>query len=360
LLSDCSKSRDNNFNLLRFIAATLVLYSHSYAIQIGDPAQEPLRSWLGTTWGTIAVDVFFITSGFLIAGSFFNRKSVFAFAWARILRIFPGLLVANLISVFIVGLVFTQLAWPEYLQNIEIYKFLVKNTALIIAKIQWVLPGVFLDNPLGQAVNGSLWTLPHEVRMYALLSGTALLVLWVELKLKIRILNAVFIGLVVIALSLKAYNYFSDQVVLGKYFVRLFAFFFIGALFYLYAHKVVLANKFAAILFALVIFSAANQSLFAIVYTLSLPYLIFYIAYVPAGKVRAYNKVGDYSYGMYVYAYPIQQALIAVYPEMSLLEMILYSFVLTLVMAYCSWHVIEKKALALKNYTPRALCSGHL
>jgi len=357
LLSEYSKSRDNNFNLLRFVAATLVLYSHSFAIQIGDPAAEPLRSSIGMTWGTIAVDIFFVTSGFLIAGSFFNRKSVLAFSWARVLRIFPGLLVANLITVFIIGLAFTKLSLGSYLQNLEIYKFLIKNTLLLVSNIQWLLPGVFVDNPVGAAVNGSLWTLPYELKMYFLLAIVALIFLWVEKRIKIPVIKWVFISLVTITLIIKGYNFYLNESLLGKNFIRLFSFFFIGSLFYLYSDKVLLSGKFSGLLFVLLMLSAIDPSFFMPVYTLSLPYLIFYIAYVPAGKIRLYNNFGDYSYGMYVYAYPVQQAVMAAYPSASLVEMIIYPFVITLLLAYFSWQLVEKKALALKNVNPWQLLS---
>lgn len=357
LLSDCSKSRDNNFNLLRFIAASLVLYSHSFAIQIGDPAAEPLRNTIGMTWGTIAVDIFFITSGFLIAGSFFNRKSLLAFTWARVLRIFPGLLIANLITVFVIGLIFTQLPLFDYLKELSVYKFLVKNTLLLVSNIQWVLPGVFIDNPLAGAVNGSLWTLPYEVKMYMLLAIAALVSLWVQNKIQKPITKLIFVLLVVATLAIKAYNFYLDEALLGKNFIRLFSFFFIGSLFYLYSDKILLSTKLAAFLFVLLMFCAVDQSFFVPAYTIALPYLIFYIAYVPAGKVRLYNRFGDYSYGMYVYAYPVQQAVIAAYPSASLVEMIVYPFALTLVLAYFSWHIVEKKALALKNVNPWQLFS---
>lgn len=101
LISKYTKSRNNNYNLIRFLAATLVLFTHSFALTFGSGTAEPLRNTLGITWGTIAVDVFFVTSGFLIASSFFQRNNVTAFVWARILRIYPALIVALLFCVFV-------------------------------------------------------------------------------------------------------------------------------------------------------------------------------------------------------------------------------------------------------------------
>lgn len=104
VLSEYTNNRDNNFNLIRFIAASLVLYTHSYALVIGTGDAEPLRNSIGMTWGSIAVDVFFVISGFLIASSFFERNNIVAFVWARILRIYPALIVAIIFCVLIINI----------------------------------------------------------------------------------------------------------------------------------------------------------------------------------------------------------------------------------------------------------------
>ena len=95
-LSDFTSGRDNNFNLIRIIAALAVLVTHSFALATGTSAAEPFQKTLGMTIGSIAVDIFFITSGFLVTGSLLTRKSFIdfiEFVWARVLRIFPALLV---------------------------------------------------------------------------------------------------------------------------------------------------------------------------------------------------------------------------------------------------------------------------
>ena len=86
LLSTYTNKRDNNFNLIRFIAAVLVLYTHSIALALGKGAQDPIWPITGTTWGNIAVDIFFIVSGFLITSSYFSQNNLIAFVWARVLK----------------------------------------------------------------------------------------------------------------------------------------------------------------------------------------------------------------------------------------------------------------------------------
>ena len=130
-LSTYTTSRDNNFNLIRFVAALLVLHSHSFALALGSGDAEPLRNTIGMTWGIIAVDIFFITSGFLITSSYFARNNLLFFAWARILRIYPALIAAILFCVFIVGLWFTTHSAWEYLTSGQTLKFLLKNVFFV-------------------------------------------------------------------------------------------------------------------------------------------------------------------------------------------------------------------------------------
>jgi peptidoglycan/LPS O-acetylase OafA/YrhL len=86
-----------------------------------------------------------------------------------------------------------------------------------------------------------------------------------------------------------------------------------------------------------------------VIYPLACPYLLFFAAYVPDGWIRAYNRVGDYSYGVYIYAFPIQQALIELLPGSNGLENAALSTVVTIIFAILSWHLIEERALKLKQ-----------
>lgn len=97
-----SNLHENNFNLLRALAAFLVLFSHSYALT-GSSSSEPLRMLLGMTFGSVAVDVFFVISGFLVCGSLLRRQSAIEFMKGRLLRIFPALLVMVGLTVLLLG-----------------------------------------------------------------------------------------------------------------------------------------------------------------------------------------------------------------------------------------------------------------
>jgi len=345
-LSECAKNKDNNFNLIRFVAATLVLFSHSYALALGTPDAEPLRHTIGMTWGTIAVDVFFVISGFLVTRSFFERNNIVAFVWARFLRIFPALTIAVLFCVAIVGYWFTTLSPVEYFYNVETFNFLLKNVTLFFG-VEYHLPGVFSQNPYANAVNGSLWTLPYEVKMYACLAIICFGLSHMENKWNTAIITKVFLGLAFLAVCLNIV--FNLETFMSFKFIHLFSMFFVGSAYYLYRDHIILRLKwFLFILFAL-IFSLLDKQLFFIIYCFALPYIVFYLAYVPTGKIRSFNKAGDYSYGIYIYAFPVQQSIAATLQGITVMNMILFSFFITLILAFLSWHWVEKKSLTLKS-----------
>jgi peptidoglycan/LPS O-acetylase OafA/YrhL len=129
-LGDLASRRNNNFNLIRMLAATAVLISHSYPLALGSNAVEPLFSWLGISLGELAVITFFCVSGFFISLSRDRAPGNLDFFSARFLRIYPGLTLVLLISVFVIGPIFTTLSTSEYLSSREIYSDLSNNLTL--------------------------------------------------------------------------------------------------------------------------------------------------------------------------------------------------------------------------------------
>ncbi len=347
-LSKYTTSRDNNFNLIRFVAAVLVLYSHSYPLSKGPNAVDPLGSFINMTWGGIAVDVFFITSGFLITYSFFSRNNIIAFIWARLIRIYPALIVATLFCVFVVGLFFTTNTISDYLSDPQTLKYFRRN-ATLFSGVKYELPGVFASNPYANAVNGSLWTLPYEIKMYTYLAIIAFTLMYAQKWLGKRSLFITFLSIAVVSVAANTVNHFI--LFTSVEFVRLFSMFFIGVAFYIFREHIFLSSRLFLLALVVLSLSTINKDLFFVTYSVLLPYLVFYIAYIPAGSVRKYNKVGDYSYGMYIYAFPVQQSIAAIIPNVSVTNMIVIAFVITLILAVVSWHLIEQNFLKMKrNY----------
>jgi len=344
-LSKYTDSRDNNFNLIRFIAASLVLYTHSYVLTTGLEETQPLKSSLGITWGNIAVDVFFITSGFLVTRSIFVNKNLLYFIVSRILRIYPALIVSTIFCI-LVGLFFTKHTSLSYISAKEVYSYLLHNVTLFFG-VHYDLPGVFEDNPYRNAVNGSLWTLPFEVKMYVYLVIINVLIILIEKHMKIGVIRLTFLCVSLVSFVLNTINYF--YCIFPKMPIHLFMMFFIGSTFYIFRDKIILSS-YVFYNIILLMFYFVNKDLFILVLWLFLPYFTLYVAYVPNGVIRKFNSLGDYSYGIYIYAFPIQQSIIAINPDISVYGMIFISFFTTLLLSYLSWHAIEKNALKLKNY----------
>jgi len=151
------------------IAATSVLVSHAYPITQGPSAVEPLKNWIGISLGYVAVDVFFVVSGLLVAQSWERSGGVVKYTTARTLRIFPALVVMLLLTVTVLGPAVTVLPIWIYVSAPKTWSYLPHNLSLL--KMQYSLPGVFFDQPFGPSVNGALWTLFHEVGCYVVLAG---------------------------------------------------------------------------------------------------------------------------------------------------------------------------------------------
>jgi len=354
-LSDISQGRDNNYKLIRIVAALAVLVSHSFYLTVGVYSAEPLYASLGRTLGQFAVDIFFITSGFLVSSSLMKKQSTVEYLRARVLRIFPALWVMLLLTVFLLGLSFTSLSIPDYLSSPEIYNYLLRCTTLF-AGTSNVLPGVFNNNLVKDCINNPLWTLPYEIRMYAIL-----LFVWLVLKFTPKFRLKAFKTVVIIFASVAgvymlsrylSYYIFQSYVVspFSTNSIRLFCMFFYGASFYVLRRHIVLSSRVFWLFAISLLLAALNKQVFFVVYILVIGYILLFIAYIPDGIIRKYNRFGDYSYGVYIYAFPVQQSVAALIPGVSTLQMIVNSFVLTIFLAILSWHLLEKKALNLKTY----------
>ena len=338
-LDDVARGRDNNLNLIRAIAATAVLVSHAYPISLGPGTPEPLHALTGYTLGGTAVAIFFVISGFLITMSFERTRNTKAFIAARILRLFPGLIVSLLLVAFILGPITTTLTTMGYLGNVATYTFLVKNTLLILP--QYTLPGVFEDLPY-PTVEGSIWTLFYEVACYI---GVFLLGIAGLLRRKLA-MYVILAALTVIFLMVPSYAEalhpkLRSLITLGFPFA-------VGTLFYLLRDKLPL-SIIGVIVLAGLTWALASTPLYPAMFNIAIGYATFWLAYIPGGAMRAYNKLGDYSYGIYIYAFPLQGFAIWLFGNMTPIQNMLIAFPMTLAISIVSWHLIEAPALEWRH-----------
>lgn len=261
-LSNFVYSRDNNLNLLRITAASAVLVAHCFPLALGSGVRDPLE-WTGLSLGSLAVDVFFIASGFLVSASLLRTRSVIDFLWARALRIFPGLVVMLVLTVSVLGPLFSSLPLLRYLNSGQTYRYLVYN-ATLLGDIRYELPGVFLQTPFERVVNGSLWTLPFELNMYLILGAGWVAMGWVG-GLRDRLMQAVTISCAAVSLiALVALQWMGHE---SGEFLRLFFMFFTGAACYFLRHRLWLSGKVATLTVAMaIILVALEPSAFRPVY----------------------------------------------------------------------------------------------
>jgi peptidoglycan/LPS O-acetylase OafA/YrhL len=369
------KVRENNFDFLRLFAAFAVIFSHGYPIRDGISDFEPYWRISGyCTFGEISVAVFFVISGLLVARSFLADPSATSFLRKRLLRILPGLVACVAFCIFIIGPLFTELKLRDFFLSRETLKF-ARNALLLPASFH--LPGIFEAYDLWdprKAVNGSLWSLPLEFLMYLVV-----LALGMARLLKIRSVVAIVTAIFLFDWLLFQHIGFDRSLTLQKYRVwfdqmpHLAAVFLGGTLMLLFQDSIQLNWRwFVACLVAIALTwqstLAWGVTLFTrrpiviqpvygyLVFSICLPYIVMYLAFV---RVRFFKPVlqsvtkwGDFSYGVYLYGYPVEQMLFRTWGgKLPFPIFIGLSCLGTLLLAAASWHLVEKPFLKLKKRT---------
>jgi peptidoglycan/LPS O-acetylase OafA/YrhL len=341
---------ENAFDFIRIVAAFGVLFSHSFAL-LGH--HEP-TFYGGQSLGGLSVFVFFAVSGYLVMTSWDRAESARVFAVNRGLRIFPGLIVCLLLCAFVLGPAATVSPLSSYFGSAQPYLFVATNVVMFTDHVVISLPGMFRDLPIANAINGSLWTIPYEIFMYATLLAAVC-----ATRRRTLIITSLLVAYVMIW-AIGTYNRPSDPGALlwrlgainltGKHLLNLAPFFLVGALI-ARAPRRFLNSKIA------VIFAAAslvfNDWKFAIaVLWLALPYCVLVFAFNAPKVLNRFGKHGDFSYGTYLYAFPVQQTL-AYYKVGGWFTQLVLASAITLLLAALSWRFIESPALKLKARSPK-------
>ena len=342
-LSTLSNSRDNNFNLIRAGAALGVFVSHCFPLTgygFGGKAQ---------LLGYLSLNVFFIISGFLVTKSYFDRDNVFSYLRSRVLRIFPGLILAVVYTVFIIGLFFSTLSPSEYLVNSLTSEYVIKNLLLVFPNIPSDLPGVFHDSKHLPIANAPLWSLPYETGCYL---GLMLLAWLTQARIGKFVFACISVLLLICFYGIFVLNYVSRTeeyaLFFGKETYRLGSMFMLGTILYLARHRIVISHLIMAVILVGIAISSFYRPIFVPLTWACLGYLVLYFAYIPKGNIRTFNRLGDYSYGIYIFGYPTQQAIAQTAPDLPLVLFFIISFTATLLLAAMSWHWVEKIALSYK------------
>jgi peptidoglycan/LPS O-acetylase OafA/YrhL len=339
---ELSRGRANNFDFLRVCLAILVIYSHSYPLT--GAATDPF-AWLSNnqvTLGGLAVFGFFTISGFLVAGSWERSRGLADYAKKRALRIYPGFVVAVLFCVFVVGPLGAA-DRSTYFHSGQTYRFF---EALCLRPIS-VLPGVFLNLPHSADVNGSLWTIRWEIVCYFLL---ALLGAVGGLRRRGWVL-AVFAGVYFITHICDFSRVTTLYLGSLDNSPELLDFFLAGAAFYVWRDRI--PHSRVLMLASLLMVAATMWG--GLRWTLPIfgVYALFYATFEPSTKLQnfAERAHGDLSYGLYLYAFPVQQLVVQYTHWINPLPVFLLAFAITLVLAAASWHFVEAPCLRFKSKT---------
>ncbi|HLJ64092.1 MAG TPA: acyltransferase [Stellaceae bacterium] len=329
--------RQNNFDALRLIAASLVIFSHAFLIAEGHDGHEPLVMASGRelALGHVGVFIFFVISGYLVTKSLEATGANLRFAAKRALRIFPGLWGSLLVTGLVLGPIATRLPLREYLAQPGLYAFLAHNAAFDVHVNG--LPGVlFSENSVGAIANGSLWTLLYEAMMYLMVLSLG----------RVRLLTPwVTAGLMTLGIAGLLWPWLGDR--LGGW-GWLLSFFAAG----MCAARLPLErflDRRLALAASLGLALAIPFGRVIPVFPLLGGYLVIFLAFYRGLPILPAARFGDLSYGLYLYGWPVE-------------EMVMYLshgrapwwavFALGLLgagaLAFLSWRFIEAPALRWK------------
>ncbi|MCC7328188.1 MAG: acyltransferase [Burkholderiales bacterium] len=337
-LEALAHGRDNNFQLLRLAAASFVVLFHSYALT-SRWTHEPLWKLAPQlNFGALGVKIFFIISGFLVTQSWLARRTAAPFIAARVLRIYPALVAATLFTIALAGASST-LTWGAFLADPQTLDYAWR--VALGWEIVYRLPGAFAANPFPHDVNGSLWTLPIELRLYVAVLAAGILGL---LARRNAWLASVAALVVLFAVRPDWFPLAPNEAVVREL-ALLFA---LGSLAWVWRAALPVSLAGAVVAVALIAWNPGGLPRGALFAPL-LAYTVLVAAYHPRLQWHAFNRVGDYSYGMYVYSFPIQQMLMQRFAALEPMGLLALSLPLTLGVAACSWHLLERPALALKS-----------
>lgn len=327
--------RANNFDLIRLGAALLVLFSHAFVLT-GHAADEPAARLLRhvTDGGGAAVGAFFVLSGFLIA------RSAVVHPWrdylrARALRIYPAFAAAVLVQALVLGPAVSVLGPGAYLGAAETWGAV--GRALLFSPRPG-LPGVFEGNPLPGVVNGSLWTLRVEVVCYAATLAWAWLGAprWM-VGLAVAVGFAALAGAHVAGAGLRVISVLDCLL-----------FFAAGAAAWCWRERLALRWWVAGALLAAFWLLAATPA-GPLLWHVALPYAVLRVglARMVAGGIL--RRLGDVSYGVYLYAFPVEQVLVAAVPGIGPGHLALVAAPVAIVLGLASSRLVERPALRLKR-----------
>lgn len=335
----------NNLDMVRFVLAAMVFVSHAHDLS-GIHALSMLSATISST---LAVQAFFVISGFLIFQSYDRSSTLRSYASKRIRRIYPAYATVVIGCAALLGFA-GSLPVSEYFTHPGIWKYLAANL-VFLNFLAPELPGVFQGN-IVHAVNGALWTLKIEVAFYIAVP----VCVWLFRHLgrnptliAIYLLSAVYAATMIWLADARQSGAFLE---LGRQLPGQMAYFVAGAAIY-YNFDRFRARPLLMLIAGGALFAASTLGLELLLRPLGVALLVMGVAF--GSNLGRFGRYGDFSYGIYILHFPILQTLIALgLPAYSLPIFLVVSVALVLLLAVAMWHLVEKRFLRRDSHYRRA------
>ncbi len=338
--------RSSGFDYLRLILASLIIAVHSPLTSYGLAANDALYESNLARFCNLPVPMFFALSGFLVAGSLERSRTLVMFLGLRVIRIVPALSAATALSAVILGPLVTTMPAGQYFSDPLFFQYLLNA----VGDVHYALPGVFADNPWPSVVNGQLWTIPYELYCYGAVAVIALL----GLKRR-RALGPVFVVAITMLYLLWVLYNSDNNVGASTNGVRkpfLFATLLAGVSIYFYRELLPWNGWCGTAALALVLALPGAGRYGGFLAPVPVAYATVWLGLMnPSRKLL---RGADYSYGIYLYGFAVQQTMMHFLPMARIWYLnILISLPAAYLVAAASWHFIERPAGQLRSVLKR-------
>ena len=337
-----TQTRTNNFDGIRIIAASMVIIGHAYGLTGNGTAPF---FWQYTVSG-VGIKIFFAISGYLVVKSFMLDPHFGRFLAKRTLRIFPALITLVIVSACILGPIITILPLSDYFSHPDFSKYF-QNIALIHARY---LPGVFETTHYPHEINGPLWSLAAEFFMYLSVMMVAALSLIFARKNRIvfEIIWTIFtLALIIIDIG-QNWGIWDFHLDVSRP-VSAALFFGVGGMIFLAERYTTRQIPVVVLIAMAILLQIDHNPVLLIVSYVFTPIIIIRLGHASWPVLRDLGRWGDLSYGTYLYGWPVAQVLIMYYlTTLPLFAHIVLALLISYVLGFFSWHLVEKRALRLK------------
>jgi peptidoglycan/LPS O-acetylase OafA/YrhL len=330
--------KGNNFNLLRMLGALFIVLGHSIlltgrhdALRRDHPALVESIEFVGYNF----LHIFFVFSGLMVAMSLDRRRSLATYTVARAVRILPPLLLVSATLALVLGPLMTNLTMPAYFADPQTWLYVpLAGSGMFVPG----LPAVFTDVPFAGRINPPTWTVRYEIIYYCGLGVVWLLGLLRPTRLPL---------LLAAGAAIYAYSMYGVEARAGEVFNPKVSFgmcFMLGTAIYFYRHHIPISG-WPILVFGLLTFLLYDTSWRPLLATLAFTSAILWLGCVPRGSILAYNRVGELSYSVYIWHWPIGQTLFSLAPGLAFHEFFSLLALLSVAIAALSWSLIERPAL---------------